>query len=333
MTEPAIDIAGYRYDTTRALFDGSVAVDGVDATMHTGATLPEIFERMMRRREFTVAELGLTFYLRMLDTGDCPFIALPVFPNRVFRHSCVFVNVHSGIERPEDLVGRRIGEFGTYGQDSGVWAKGILSDDHGFAPERNEWVIGGLDHPMAPFDFIPHPHPSGVRVTPAPDGTTLNQVIESGEIDALFTANVPRCVLDGSPNVRRLFVDHETVERDYHRRTGIFPIMHAVVVERDFLDAHPEAVRSVYRAFVEAKDARMQQYRHDRLLYEVTTMVPWMNALIERNLSCFDDDWWPYGIADNRHAIDTYLRYHHEQGLSSRRWTIEEIFAPAFSGT
>jgi 4,5-dihydroxyphthalate decarboxylase len=327
MTDSALTIGCFEYDTTRPLLDGSVTVDGVDATMKTAATVPELFGRLIRDDEFDVAELGLTFFLRRLETG-LPFVALPIFPNRVFRHSCVFVNTHSGITGPGDLAGKTIGEFGTYGQDSGVWAKGILMDEYGFKPEANRWVIGGLEYPAAPFGFIPHPHPAEVDVTAAPEGKTLNSMLEPGEIDALFSANVPQCVLDGSPNVARLFPDYEPLERDYYRRTGIFPIMHAVVIRKDLLRDRPGLAHQVYRAFSQAKDASANRYRRNRRLYQVQTMVPWMNALIERNGEEFPEDWWPYGISANRAALDAYLRYHYEQGLSTRRWRIEDLFAP-----
>ncbi len=307
-------IACYRYDTTQALFDRT------DVDVTTAATLPEIFERVAGGREFDVGELGLTFYLRLLESG-LPYVALPIFPNRVFRHSCVFVSTRSGITGPGDLVGRTIGEFGTYGQDSGVWAKGILSDEYGFEPAANKWVIGGIDRPSAPFGFTPHPHPDDVSVVPA--DRALGDLLATGEIDALFSANVPQCVLDGHPGAARLFPDFEPLERDYHRRTGIFPIMHAVVIRRELLDQAAD----VYRLFSEAATSAADRYRRDRRLYQVPTMVPWMNALVERNESQFGEDWWPYGISANRTALETYLRYHYEQGLSSRPWAVEEVFA------
>ncbi|MCR6490799.1 4,5-dihydroxyphthalate decarboxylase [Amycolatopsis sp. OK19-0408] len=309
-----LTIGCYRYDTTRPLFDRT------DVTVKTAATLPEIFERVLRDAEFDVAELGLTFYLRLLESGS-PYVALPIFPNRVFRHSCVFVNTRSGITGPEDLVDRTIGEFGTYGQDSGVWAKGILMDEHGFEPARNRWVIGGLDRPAAPFGFTPHPRPEEVSVKPTE--RALGDLLAEGEIDALFSANVPQCVLDGAPDVARLFPDHERVERDYHRRTGIFPIMHVVVIRRELL----ARAREVYGMFAEAATEAAGRYRRDRRLYQVPTMVPWLNALVERNAAQFGEDWWPYGVSANRKTLETYLRYHHEQGLSSRRWPVEEVFA------
>ncbi|WP_372666268.1 4,5-dihydroxyphthalate decarboxylase [Amycolatopsis kentuckyensis] len=309
-----LTIGCYRYDTTRPLFDRT------DITVKTADTLPEIFERTVRDHEFDVAELGLTFFLRLLDSG-LPYVALPIFPNRVFRHSCVFVNKRSGITGPADLVDRTIGEFGTYGQDSGVWAKGILMDEYGFEPARNRWVIGGLERPAEPFGFIPHPHPDDVAVTTS--DRALGDLLATGEIDALFSANVPQCVLDGHPDVARLFPDHEPLERDYHRRTGIFPIMHAVVIRRELLDSAGE----VYRLFSAAAEAAADRYRRDRRLYQVPTMVPWLNALVERNEAQFGAEWWPYGISANRVVLETYLRYHHEQGLSPRRYSVAEVFA------
>ncbi len=317
-------IGCFRYDTTSRLFETT--------TVETADTLPEIFERLIRGNEFDVAELGLTFYLRLLEE-DTPFVALPIFPNRVFRHSCVFVNTHAGITGPGDLTGRTIGEFGTYGQDSGVWAKGILMDEYGFEPEANRWVIGGLEHPSAPFGFVPHPHPPALDVTTAGDGKTLSDMLDAGELDALFSANVPQCVLDGSPNVARLFPDFVAREREYHRRTGIFPIMHTVVVRRELLREDPGLARRVYAEFEAAKDAAAARYRRNRRLYQVQTMVPWANALVDETLAHFGENWWPYGISANRVTLETYLRYHYEQGLSSRLWRLEEIFAPELLGT
>jgi ABC-type nitrate/sulfonate/bicarbonate transport system substrate-binding protein len=332
MSALALDVATFRYDSTRALFDRSVGFDGVDATMHTAATIPEIFAQVAAGRH-DVAEFGLTYYLRALDAGS-DLVALPIFPNRVFRHSCVFVNTGKGIRGPADLVGRTIGEFGMYGQDSGVWAKGILSDDHGFAPEQNRWVLGGLEQPISePFGFTTHPVPDGVEVTLAPTDRTLAQMLDAGEIDALFSANAPSTALAGSPNIAPLFADHEAVERDWYRRTGIFPMMHLVVAPRALLAAHPDLAARLYQGFLAAKDAAAERYEDMRRLYQATTMVPWMHALFEQNRAMLPTDWFPYGVEANRSTLETYLRYHHEQGLSRTLRTVDELFTEELRAT
>lgn len=272
MSDDELRVASYIYDTTRELFTGTPS----------------------------------------LGAGDDRFVAIPVFLNRVFRHSCVFINTHSGIRGPRDLVGCTIGEFGIYGQDSGVWAKGILPDEYGFALERSRWVIGGLDAPAKPFTFTTHTHPEGLDITTVED-RGLGAMLENGEIDVLFTANVPQVFLDGSPHVARLFPRYQEVERDWFRRTGIESM--------------------IYRAFLKAKDAGLEQYRQARRLFQATTALPWADALVEDDMELMGDDWWPYGFEENRDELETNLRYEYEQGLTSRRWTVDELFAPNLLNT
>lgn len=328
MHDRPLDVAFWNYDRTRALSDGRVKIEGVEARFHTARIVPEIFEAMIRRRAYDVSELGFTYFLRTFASGTSPFLAIPVFPNRCFRHSAIYVNAASGIERPEDLAGRTIGELALYGHDAGVMPKGVLADEFGFRPERNRWIVGGIDFPMDPIDFVPQPHPPDVEVTTAPKGTDLGALLEAGEIDALISADVPRCVLEGSPRVRRLFPDHEAVERDYFRRTGIFPIMHAVVVTRDLAEREPEVVRAVYRGFCEAKAAMAEDLARGMTFNNMATMIPWLTGLLARNRELLGADWWPYGVGANRTAIDAVLRYHHEQGLTDRRFAAEDIFVP-----
>lgn len=331
MTTRHLDIAVTRYDNTRALHDGSVAFDGFDVTMHS-PSIPEIFAGLASGR-FDVAEFGLTHYLRALDVGT-DLVAIPVFPARVFRHSSVFVNTSKGITGPADLVGRTIGEFGMYGQDSGIWAKGILSEDYGFAPENNRWIIGGLETPLAAgFEFTTHPHPKGVEIGYAPPGRTLADMLEDGEVDVLFASNAPATYLAGSPNIAPLFGDHEARERDWYRRTGIFPMMHTVAARRELFDANPGLAKSLYQGFLSAKDAAAQWYRDMRRLFQVTTMVPWMYNLFEENHTLFGDDWFPYGINANRKALETFVRYSHEQGLSPAPRTVDELFVEELRNT
>ncbi|BBY56597.1 4,5-dihydroxyphthalate decarboxylase [Mycobacterium koreense] len=316
------------HDNTRALVDGTVTIAGVDATVEGAPVISEIFERMVTHRAFDVSELGLTFYLRTLDLADPPFIAIPIFPARHFRHSNVFVNTSSGIDTPQDLVGKTIGEFGMYGTDVGVWVRGILSDEYGVKPDQSRWIVGGTNRPIAPFDFIAQPHPDDVVVTPTPEGKALGPMLEAGEIDALISVDVPESVLKNSPQVAPLFPDPESVERDYFRRTGIFPIMHTVVVRRDLLKGHPGLADALYRGFCDAKDVATQHYRDGMTKQHMSIMIPWFTSLFDRNRQLLGADWWPCGVDANRAAIDTFLRYHFEQGLSGRRLICEDIFIP-----
>ena len=334
MTSPGLQIATYRYDNTRALFDGSVTIDGADATFHTAQIVTEIFEGMIRDRKFDIAELGWTYYLRTLDFDDPPFLALPIFPNRQFRHSAIYVNAASGIVEPGDLAGKTVGEFATYGHDAGFWPKGILSDDYGVTPDQCRWVTGGLDWPLAPVDFIPFLHPANVDVTRAPQGTDLGQLLDDGEIDALISADVPKCVLDGSTRVNLLFPDYEKIEREYFRRTKIFPAMHTVAVKRELADENPGLLRAVYDGFEKAKDAAARQYRMGRIFNNMDhSMVPWFPRLLDENRDLFSDDVFPHGVTANRTMIDTALRYHFEQGLSQRQLTCEDVFVPGLLDT
>lgn len=328
MRDAPLDIAFWNYDRTRALSEGRLAIEGVEARFHTARIVTEIFEGMIRRRAFDVSELGLTYFLRTFADGPSPFLALPVFLNRAFRHSAVYVSTASGIARPEDLVNRTIGELALYGHDAGVMSKGILADEFGFRPERNRWIIGGIDFPLQPIDFVPLPCPADVAVAQAPAGTDLGALLEAGEIDALISADVPRCVLEGSPRVRRLFSDTEAVERDYFRRTGIFPIMHAVVVTRALAEQQPDTVRAVYRGFCDAKAAAAEELTRGMTFNNMGLMIPWLTDRLARDREVLGADWWPYGMEPNRAAVDAVLRYHHAQGLTARRLTIEEVFVP-----
>ena len=323
-----LNFAYWNYDRTRALTDGSVRIEGVDLNYRSDVIVSDIFERMIRQREFDVSELGLTFYLRTLDLDDPPFIAIPVFPNRFFRHSSVFINKASGIKTPQDLAGKTVGELSTYGHDAGVWAKGIIGEDYGVTPDQYRWIIGGIDHPQKPHSFIPQPHPANVDVADAPEGKALGPMLESGELDAVFSAIVPQCVLKNSPNVGRLFADYESVEREYFARTAIFPIMHTVVIRKDVHEKNPGLAQAIYKGFCDAKDVAVKQYLGATMFHHAPVMIPWLSQLMSENRRLMGDDWWPYGVAANRKTVDTFLRYHFEQGLSKRRLTCEDIFVP-----
>jgi 4,5-dihydroxyphthalate decarboxylase len=333
MTDRKLEVAFWNYDRTSALADGTVKIEGADARFHSARIVTEIFAGMVRDHAFDVSELGFTYFLRTFQDGPSPYLALPVPLARVFRHSAIYINKASGISHPRDLEGKRIGELALYGHDAGVMAKGILADEFGVKPEHSRWIIGGIDFPMDPIDFVPRPVPDRVEVEWAGKGTDLGRMLENGDIDALISADVPKCVLEESPRAGRLFEDYEAVERGYFRRTGIFPIMHLAVVKRELAEREPDLVRAIYQAFCAAKEQAAERYKTGMVFNNMANMVPWLSQLLGENSDLLGPDWWPYGMRENRKAIDTVLRYHYEQGLTRRLLSAEEIFVPALLDT
>lgn len=320
-----LNFACETYSHMRAIADGSVRPEGID--LRTLNLFPaETFPRLIRDREFEVSEMGLTFYLGTLGEDDPPFIAIPVFPSRSFRQSAVYINAESGIERPSDLAGKRIGETFCYGHDAGLWAKGLMHDEYGVAPESSTYFIGGLDSYMPRWDWLPFKNPPGVAITQLPPGAALGPMLEAGEIDALYSAHPPAALARGT-RVRRLFPEFEPVERDYFARTGIFPIMHTLVVRRDIYRAHPWVASALYEAFKESKRVVERLYDYWETSLHRLLMIPWVGELHRKNKELMGEV-WPYGVEPNRKALETALRYHFEQGLSKRRFSVEELFAP-----
>lgn len=327
MADLKLRLAAWTYDRTRALIDGSVKPDGIEITFESAHQVGLIMERMVRDRAYDAAELGLTYYLRTIEHAGAPFIAIPVFPNRIFRHSAIFVN-RARVSSPRDLAGRTVGELHRYGHDAGIWAKGVLSDEFGVPAQGMVHYVGGMDKPNERPDWAPLEPPPGLQVRQLPPGRGLDAMLEAGEIDALFSAWLPPSFMRRSPNVARLFPDYQAVERDYFRRTGIFPIMHAVVIRREIYEQNRWVARSLMQAFEQAKARAVEQYRAAEAFFGAPYMVPWLPALLEENRALMGEDAWPYGLEPNRKTLETYLRYHAEQGLSKRCWTLEELFAP-----
>ena len=311
----------WNYDRTRALADASVQPDGIDLVYLT-QPVEETFFRMLRYREFDCSEMSLSSYVASLNGENPPFIAIPAFPSRFFRHSCIFVSAKSGIRRPEDLKGKRVG-VPEYQMTAPVWIRGILSDDYGVKASDVEHFSGGEEEPGRD-EKIKLDLPSSIRVRPIGASQTLSQMIADGEIDALVTARAPSTFQSRPNDVKRLFPAYVEQEKEYYRRSGIFPIMHTVVIRRDVYAKNPWVAQSLYKALVAAK---AQAYA----LYDQTAampaMLPWFVAHVEEARREMGDDWWPYGLEPNRKVLDTFLRYHHEQGLSKRRFAPEELFA------
>ena len=312
----------WNYDRTRALADGSVRPQGIDLN-YLDMPVEETFFRMLRHQEFDAAEMSLSSYTVSLFKPQPPFVAIPVFPSRFFRHSCIYVNADAGIREPRDLIGKRIGNP-EYQMTAPVWIRGILSDHYGVPVDSVTYCTGGEEEPNRP-EKLKLDLPPNIRVERIGDTQTLSQMLLDGEIDALYTARTPSSFHLGGGRVRRLFEDYPEVERQYFRDTAIFPIMHTVANRRDVYEANRWVAQSLYKAFVEAQRKTYEDLQESAAL---KTMLPWLTAHVEEARREMGDDFWPYGLDRNRKALDTFLRYHFEQGLSKRLLTPEELFAP-----
>jgi 4,5-dihydroxyphthalate decarboxylase len=328
MANLKITLACWDYDRTRALFDGRVKPEGIELDLWSTFNVGEIMERMVRHRQFDVSELGITYYLRTLELPDPPFIAIPVFPNRFFRHSAVFVNTTRGIRSPGDLAGRRVGELQRYGHDAGIWAKGALGDDFGLKTNSMTHYVGGIERTNAGPDWAPFDAPEDVTIHHLSPEQGLDDMLQKGEIDALFSAHIPPSARRNPQLVQRLFPEFESVERDYFGRTGIFPIMHTVVIRRGTYEKNRWIARAIMTAFEDAKAIALKAYNASDIFFNAPSMIPWFVALREKNRALLGDDYWPYGLEPNRKTLETCLRYHREQGLLKRSYRLEDLFAP-----
>lgn len=322
MTRPLqLTLACGDYDRTRALMDGTVKPEGILLT-YLPLSPEEIFFRMIRFKEFDVAEMSLSSYFINCSRGRKDFIAIPVFPSRMFRHSSLYIHTHSKIGQPNDLIGKRVG-VPEYQVTAAVWVRGILQHEYGVSPKRLVWLTGGLEHPGRE-EKIPLSLPSSIRISQISSGKTLSQMLERGEIDALISPRPPSSYKGGKGNVKRLFEDYQEEEIRYYQKNKIFPIMHTVVIRQDLYKNHPWIAQSLYKAFCLAKDFCLQNLADDAAL---KYSLPWLMSEVKKTNKIFGEDFWPYGIEKNQKEIKTFIRYSIEQGLIKKGLKIEEVFA------
>ena len=322
MAKLRLTLGCWNYDRTRALQDGSVQPDGIEL-IYLEMPVEETFFRMLRNQEFDVAELSLSSYVVSLFKEPRPFIAIPVWPSRCFRHSSIYINAASGIREPKDLIGKRVGNP-EYQMTAPVWIRGMLANEYGVPVDSVLYLTGGEEEPGR-SEKLKLNLPPNIRVQAIGPTQTLSQMLVNGEINALQTARMPSTFISGDGRVRRLFENYVNVEKDYYRRTGIFPIMHTAAIRRELYEQHRWIAQSLNKAF------RVAQRKTYDDLYETAalkTMLPWLIAHVEEARREFGDDFWPYGFHENRAVLATFLRYHFEQGLSQRLLEPEELFAP-----
>jgi 4,5-dihydroxyphthalate decarboxylase len=317
-----LSLACWNYDRTRALMDESIRPDGIDLT-YLNLPVEETFFRMVRHREFDVAEMSLSSYAVSMSREPRPFVAIPIFPSRMFRHSSIYINVHRGIREPKDLIGKRVGTP-EYQMTAPVWIRGILSDRYGVPVNSVTYCTGGEEE-TGRSEKMKLEVPADIRIEPIGAHQTLSAMLARGEIDALYTARMPSTFTTAPDRVKRLFPDYEQVEKQYYRDTGIFPMMHTVAIRREVYEQHRWIAQSLYKAFVAAQRAT---YEDLYVTAALKMMLPWLTAHVEDARALLGEDFWPYGFARNRQTLATFLRYHHEQGLSKRLLQPEELFVP-----
>jgi 4,5-dihydroxyphthalate decarboxylase len=320
MSRLQLTLACWDYDRTRALLDGTVQVDGVDL-VYLPTPIEETFFRMQHYKEFDVAEMSLSGYVLSLFFDSPPFVAIPVFPSRIFRHSSIYVHADGRIREPSDLRGKRVG-IPEYHITAAVWIRGFMAEEYGVPVNSVEYVTGGLEEPGR-VERIVLSLPPDIHVTPIGPEEVLSQMLEAGSIDALYSARPPAAFLNGSPRIRRLFPDYPVVEREYFERTGIFPIMHTIVIRREVYEQHGWIAQSLVKAFSRAKELAYRELREGTAL---KVSIPWLLSSMEEVERLMGRDFWPYGLEKNRALLDTFLRYSHEQGLAKKRLKPEDLF-------
>ena len=315
-----LNLACCAYDRTRALFDGRVGIDGCDVYP---IPMPpeEAFHRSFRYQEFDVSELSMSSYMSQVAGRGSPYIAIPVFLSRMFRHSGIYIRADRGIRTPEELKGKIVG-VPEYQMTAALWLRGILQDEYGVRPADIRWRTGGLEE-GGRKQVVRLELPGGVEVQQVADDETLAGLLNAGKIDGLISARAPSC-FGVNDKVGRLFPDYRAAEEAYYRKNGIFPIMHLVGIRRSLVEKHPWLPVNVYNAFIKAKQLC---YLDLEKVGHLFTTLPWPVDELEKTRKLMGHDYWRYGVAENAREIEAMTRYAHEQGLTAKRMLPEDLFA------
>jgi len=313
------------YDRVLPLYTGEVQAAGIDLNFVVLNNPREIFDRMGGGQEFDAAEFSSSEFISRVAAGDRAFVALPFFPSRTFRHSMITINKRSGIAKPKDLEGKRVG-VPLYTQTAAIFIRGMLQHDHGVDMSKIHWIQGALNHTGSHGNPSAPPLLKPVDIEIADPRRSLSDLIDKGEIDAITATNVPTS-FKRNPDVVRLFPNYREVERDYYKRTGIFPIMHLVVIKREIVEKNPFVATSLYEALVASRQRALARMRETGAL---RYMLPWMTADIDEIDEVFGGDPWPDGIEANRKTLQALVTYLHEQHLIAKPIPIEDLFHKTF---
>ena len=314
MSKLKLTLACGAYDLLRALIDGAVAPPGIDLNVLTMAS-PERHGRMLRHVEFDVCELSLVAYLVARDQRRA-FTAIPVFPHRRFRHGYMVKRTNCGIEKPADLNGKRVG-LDTLQNSAGLWMRGMLQDHYGVDLKSIEWWC--QEEEDVPFE------PAGwMRIKRVTKGKNIDQMLLDGDLEAALYPETLPSIRNHSPKVALLFPNPEEAEIDYYKKSGIFPIMHTVVIKNEILEQSPWVAVSILQAFQQAKEVCYRHMKDPR-----NFALVWVKELMREQEAIFGSDPWPYNLEENRKDLEAVVRYEYEQGMIKKRPKIEELFFPA----
>jgi len=322
MSKLQLSIAIGDYDRNRPLIDGAAQIDGVDPVIMT-LTPEEMFFRAMRHEAFDVCELSLSSFVLRTARGDCPYVGIPAFLSRAFRHTSMIARTDRGIEKPQDLKGKRVG-IPEWQLTANVWARALLEEDYGVKMSDIRWVRGGLEE-AGRKEKVTIAAPAGVAIEDIGPDQTLNAMLMAGEIDAFMGPRAPSSFTPSNPHLRWVIADPTRAAMEYYKRTRIFPIMHIVGLRRSIADAHPWLPMALLKAFERSKQLALQGLA-DTSATKVT--LPFIEEQLRGTHSFMGDDFWSYGVPANRHVLESFVRHHHAQGISSRVVEVDELFHP-----
>ena len=322
MAALSLSVAVGDYDRNRPLIDGAVRIDGVDPVFMT-LSPEEIFFRAFRSQDFDICELSLSSFTLRTALGNCPYVAVPAFVSRMFRHTSIWVRTDR-IKEPADLKGKKVG-LPEWQLTANVWARAVLEDDFGVKGSDIHWIRGGIEEPGRP-EKNPIKLPAGIRLDDAPAGATISQMLIDGEIDGFMAPRPPSFMTKETKNVGWLFRDPVAAAKDYYRRTGVFPIMHLIGIRKTLVEQHPYLPVAVLKAFAASKAAAFAALS-DTAATKVT--MPFVEERLKEARDLMGEDFWAYGVEPNRKTLEVFLRHHHAQGLSPRVVTVEELFHPS----
>jgi 4,5-dihydroxyphthalate decarboxylase len=317
----SLTLACGNYDRTRAIMDGRVRIEGCEIN-YIPLEPEEVFFRAARHEEFDIAELSFNSYILQTSRGESRYIGIPAFVSRCFRHSMIYVRTDRGLREPADLKSKLVG-VPEYQLTALVWLRGILEEQYGIKPSDIHWRSGGQEQPgrkeRARINL-----PKEIDLQSIPPGETLVSMLLAGKLDAVMTARAPSCFLNKAPNIDRMFPNHREVEQAYYKKTGLYPIMHLIGIRKSLAAEYPWLAVSAFKAFVQAKAAAMYDLR---TLAAPNLMLPWTEAETLETMALMGNDFWRYGVEENRREIETLARYSHQQGLAERIVPVEEMFA------